>query len=46
MRTYNFHTMIDGRKFWDKVQGRTVNEALATLRGNLRDGETIVGWAS
>lgn len=44
MRTYNFHTQVDGRIFWERVQGRTISEAVATLRANLRDGETIVGW--
>lgn len=43
MRTYRFHTNIDGRTFRETVQGRTISEAVATLRASLRDGETIVG---
>lgn len=45
MRTFNFHTVVNGRTFCEKVQGRTIGEAVATLRANLRDGEKIIGWA-
>ena len=44
MRTYNFHTIIDGRKFWVPMKARTIREAVADLRASLRPGETIVGW--
>lgn len=44
MRIYNFHTIVDGRYHWVKVEGLSVSEALATLRAAIRDGETIVGW--
>lgn len=47
MRTYNFHTIYDGdltETYWVPVQGRTIGEAVRTLRASLRDGEAIVGW--
>lgn len=44
MKTYRFHTNIDGRKFCESIRAASVSEAVATLRGALRDGETIVGW--
>ena len=45
MRTYHFHTIINGRTFLAPVQGSSVRDAVSILRGSLRDGETIVGWA-
>lgn len=44
MNTYNFHTVCEGKVIWVVIREDTLADALATLRGSLRDGETIVGW--
>lgn len=44
MRTYNFHTMIEGRRFWVPMRAASIAQAVADLRSTLREGETIVGW--
>lgn len=44
MRTYLFHTMIDGRKYVVPMRAASIREAVADLRAALREGETIVGW--
>lgn len=49
MRTFHFHTIYDGNlteTYWVPVQGTSIRDAVRTLRTSLREGETIVGWAS
>lgn len=44
LRYFHFRTVIDGEVRTNKVLGWSVRDAVATLRGMLYDGETIVGW--
>lgn len=44
LRYFHFRTIIDGKVHANKVLGFSVRDAVATLRGMLYDGETIVGW--
>lgn len=46
MRTYNFHTIIDGTVRWTVVHADSVREALRTLRATNYEGETVVGWGA
>lgn len=41
---FHFHTVIDGKVRINKVLGFSIDDAVATLRELLYDGETIVGW--
>lgn len=44
MRTYNFHTIVNGKTIWVVVREASIRDALATLRAGAYEGETIVGW--
>lgn len=41
---FHFRTTIEGKMHVCKVLGYGIADAVASLRGMLYDGETIVGW--